>query len=147
MYSATQLSKIFNTTPKTIYRKFEHESIKKYIISTQQGKRLEDEGFNEFQLLMSESKVNKSPKQSESSKEDTNNTLEYLKNQIEDLKKDKERMSKEIDQKNDLLINKEEQLVKMINLVEKTQDKILLLTDKQNIQTSEKKSKWKFWKK
>jgi hypothetical protein len=149
-YSATELAKMFNTTARTIYRKFEEPSIKKYVVMTRLGKRLEKEGLNELNLIMAESKVANNSKKKVNSEDDNDAIVETLKKQIQELKddkinlkEDKTRMFEEIKKRDELLIYKEEQLTKMITLLEMTQNKILLLAEK-NEKTDKKW--WKFWK-
>ena len=104
MYSVTELSKIFKTTRVTIYNKFKDKDIQQYVKNTKQGKKLEKEGFNMFQLLMSQSKVNDKITQNEgkvnsSLKDDYINSLkeQIVKQeiQIEELKQEKNELKEE----------------------------------------------------
>lgn len=57
-YTITKLSEIFKTTRSTVYKKFNDTSIIPFLHIDEKGtKTLLPEGFNMFQLLMSNSKV------------------------------------------------------------------------------------------
>lgn len=142
MYSVTELSKIFKTTRKTIYRKMDTPGIQKYIESTPTGKKLIQEGFYEFQLLMSASKVNTNSIQ-EDMKEPTytKEHVETLKDQIEELKTDKNKLYEEIQIKNNLLDKTFKALENNQKLLTSSQEKLLLTESEKT-----KKNWWKFWK-
>lgn len=123
MYSPTELSKIFSTTRQTIYTKFRHKKIKDFVVNTKEGKRLKEEGFNAFQLLMADSKANIKLTE-ENVKVDTSFKGEYielLKEQLYDKNKQIERLESD---KNKLM----EQLERQTKLAEHSQ--LLLLENK-----------------
>jgi hypothetical protein len=154
MYSVADLAKIYNTTRKTIYKKMDTPSIKKYIKSTQNGKKLMPEGFNEFQLLMSMSRVYtksdsihevKSQKTEKVDIKDmyTKEHINDLKQQIEELKNDKLKLFEELQNKNMLLEKALITIENSQNILKESTNRILLLesNNKENL------SWWKFWKK
>jgi hypothetical protein len=144
MYSVTELSKIFKTTRKTIYRKLETPSIQKYIEQTPNGKKLIQEGFNEFQLLMSTSKVNTSTTQDDTKEPMyTKEHVEDLKSQINELKDDKNRLYEEIQIKNDLLEKTLQALDNNQKLLKSSQEQLLLNESKESKKNS-KKNWWPF---
>ena len=134
MYSVTELSKIFKTTRVTIYNKFKDKDIQQYVKSTKQGKKLEKEGFNMFQLLMSQSKVNDKITQNESKvnnslKDDYINSLkeQIVKQeiQIKELKQEKNELKQE---KNELKEEKKTEIEYFKNQLQQTQ--LILTTEK-----------------
>jgi hypothetical protein len=123
VYTASDLSKMFNVTPKTIYKKLKDIKVKEFVVNTKDGLRLQQEGFNHFQMLMADSKVNNRVTVEQLQVNDSvkDDYISNLKVQIEDLKKDKV-----------MLI---EQLEKQTKLTEYSQ--LLLLES-----AKEKKSFW-----
>jgi hypothetical protein len=147
MYSVVDLAKMFNTTRSTIYNKLESESIQEYIITTKQGKRLQKDGINVFQLIMAESKVvsNATDIQQINKQVDNNLNTDYidsLNKQIEELKNDKTRLYKELDTKNDLLSQQQFQITDLIN----KNNNLLLLEKNPEKDVKEKKKFWWFRK-
>lgn len=144
MYSATQLSKMFKTTRATIYSKFKHTDIQKFVVDTKQGKKLLPEGLNQFQLLMSESKVYKEsehkaiqPVQLDTSFK--NNYINSLRDQIEHLKQENEILR---DDKNKQIEDLREDKEKLLNQLEK---QIELAKNSQLLLLEGKKEKKRSW--
>ena len=154
MYSALDLARMFNTTKVTIYKKLKDKSLLEFIKETDNGKKLMQEGLNQFQLLMSESKVsykvtNKQKKinlsftstdnndyQDNYEKIDSNFTkvnndyIENLKEQIDYLKKDRERLLNQLEKK-DEIIEKQILLAEHSQkILTDSQEKLLLLEQK-----------------
>ena len=131
MYTANELAKMYNVSNKTIYSKFKHESIKDYVTNTKKGLRLEQEGFNTFQLLMAESKSNNrvTVESSQSNSSVKDEYINTLKEQIEYLKKDKDNLQEQ----NVKLLNQLEKHVLLLNQAQNdVREKTLLLENKNN---------------
>ena len=127
MYTVTELSKMFKTTRVTIYNKFKHKDIQEFVIVTKQGKKLLPEGFNKFQLIMSDSKVynrnDEKPLQVNTSFNEA--YINSLKEQIVEVKKDKDRLIDQLNVKEKQLLEKDEIIKTQTRLVEHSQ--LLLL--------------------
>lgn len=113
MYSASELSNMFEVSRKTIYEKFKCEELLPYVKDTKQGKRLETEGFNVLRLLLSNSKVtqvNSTVTPESNTSVTPNNTIEtnYTSEYIQSLKDQLERVireKEELQTRYDLLFN------------------------------------------
>jgi hypothetical protein len=130
-YGITELARMFKTTRATIYRKLDTDSIQQYVIQSQKGKKLLQEGLTQFQLIMAESKVTNIQKKDEK-KDLTDDYINNLKNQIDSLSKDKENLYKEIVEKNSQ------------KLLTESNEKIKLLEEKK---LKDKKTIWDIFKK
>ena len=140
-YGITELAKIFNTTRATIYRKLDTESMQQYVIQSQKGKRLLQEGLTQFQLIMAESKVTNIQKKDEK-KDLTEDYIDTLKTQIDSLNKDKENLYKEIAEKNVQLNTAYDIINNSQKLLTESNEKIKLLQEKKD-----KKTIWDVFKK
>ncbi len=163
MYSSTELAKMFKTTTVTINRKFKDKSLTPYLVKTRSknngkiGYMLKLEGLNQFQLLMSESKVIKNvvtqdkdvyksfssanleelsdPKKEVVKNVNNNFQDEYIQNLKEQIKKQDdqiEHLKNQIEKKDDV-IEKHVMLVEYSQkLLAKSQEKLLLIESKKN---------------
>jgi hypothetical protein len=149
MYTPKELSKIYDVSLKTIYSKLKNEKVKDFVLDTKEGKRLQEEGFNEFQMLMVESRVsnrvNVKTSKVNNSVNDTVNTeyIDSLKEQIEFLKEDRKNL---MDQNKNLLDQNKTLLDQHKNLLE-IQSKLLLESKEQKEQKEQRKQKDSFWNK
>jgi nucleoside 2-deoxyribosyltransferase len=126
MYKPKDLASLYNVSQKTIYSKLKNEKVKQFVINTNEGLRLKDEGFNHFQILMSNSRVGDKVK-IESTKVNDSVKDEYidnLKDQIKFLKEDRQ-----------LLVEEKKQLLDQLGIqnlmLKESQEKILLLETKE----------------
>lgn len=120
MYTVSELAKMFNTTRQTIYNKLESEDLQPFINKTDKGLRLQIEGMNALQLIMSESKI--APKTEidnnfttltpsiDVTKTPQNNPyldkyIETLHQNINDLKQENERLRAELQSKDKMLFD------------------------------------------
>lgn len=112
MYTVTELSKIFGVSRNTIYAKFATKELAQHVKQTEQGKRLDQEGFGVLQLTLSTSKTAQvntilTPQNEHENEKSVNSEtyidkyIESLEKQIEELKKEKQ----DIQSKYDGLIN------------------------------------------
>jgi len=138
MYSVAELSKIFNTSRKTMYIKLKEPEIREFVYQAEKGLRLKQEGFNVLQVLLSKSKL------AANVTEEVNNdvTVEYnagekieliniLKEQVEELKKEKlewKEEKAEIQKKYDEMIIRYDTLVGA--LLEQQKQQLLLENEK-----------------
>jgi DeoR/GlpR family transcriptional regulator of sugar metabolism len=142
-YGITELARMFKTTRATIYRKLDTDSIQQYVIQSQKGKKLLQEGLTQFQLIMAESKVTNIQKKDEK-KDLTDDYINNLKNQIDSLSKDKENLYKEIVEKNSQLKTAYNIINNSQKLLTESNEKIKLLEEKK---LKDKKTIWDIFKK
>jgi len=136
MYSVTELARMYNTTRATIYSKLQDESILQYVAETKNGKRLQKEGLNQFQLLMAESKksIERCTTNTQLYTNYTNEYIDNLKARIAELENDKKMLYGQVEQQN--------KQIEQQNEIMKSQ---LLLLNPPKAELN--KNWWQFWKK
>lgn len=140
MYTPKELSEIYNVSLKTIYSKLKNEKVKDFVIDKKEGKRLQQEGFNEFQMLMATSRVSNrvNVKHSKVNNSVNDEYIDSLKEQIEFLKEDRKNIldqNKSILDQNKTLLNQNKSLLEI-------QSQLLLESREQKEQRKQKKTFW-----
>ena len=137
-YNVTELARIYGVTRKTIYTKLENEAIKEYVVATEDGKKLKQEGLNLFNTIIANSKRCISKQNKDEVNTQVNTEINYmrdhikmLEDKIEELKADKTNLQKD----KEVLFSQFEMQNKII------ENQLLLL----NPGSNSKKSWWKFW--
>lgn len=117
-YTATQLAKMFKISRTTVYSKFEHQELNKYVHDTEQGKKLDKEGLDTLRILLANSKVNVQQNTTVTTEKTAvyeqyiNSLLEqitYLKKEVDDLKNKNELLTNHLLQRDRLMLESEEQ--------------------------------------
>lgn len=118
MYSVSKLAEMYKTTRQTIYIKLKEEELQPYIIKSDKGLRLQQEGLSVLNVLMGDSKVKpqeNTNRQKNNSKLDSSLTpqndsyidkyIQDLHGQIEALKREKQELQLKYDCLVESLIN------------------------------------------
>ena len=129
MYGATELAKMLNTTRRTIYNKLSEECIQEYVVDTDKGKRLTQDGFKVLCTLMADSKVDTNDT-SKISDTVTPKNDEFLQKYIQRLEDENKRL---LDENNDV----KQRYDGLFKMILETQTKLL--------ESSEQKEKRSVW--
>jgi len=118
LYSVSKLAEMYKTTRQTIYIKLKEEELQPYIIKSDKGLRLQQEGLSVLNVLMGDSKVKpqeNTNRQKNNSKLDSSLTpqndsyidkyIQDLHGQIEALKREKQELQLKYDCLVESLIN------------------------------------------
>ena len=102
MYSVAELSKRYNVTRATMYKRLKHESIQEFLVNDNRGLRLNLEGLNALNVIMGQNSTPKSQNTEAYTEihkaltEEKDRRIRALEEEIRELRADKTRLYEEL---------------------------------------------------